>query len=155
MRQLVDDVRDLLPPGGAIGRTDTDELAVLLPGMAARPAAAAVEQALGSLRGTRALPGGGEVRADPVAGIAGWPEHALDAEGLFMAADAALADAIGGASGAVVVAALGSLAVAKPAKRRVPAGTTGRVTPKGGGTLPAAGTPRRRRPATRRRSPRR
>ncbi len=104
VRQLVDDVRRLLPPGGAIGRTDTDELVVLLPGLPARPAAAAVEQALGGLRGSRSLPGGAEVHADPVAGIAGWPEHAVDAEGLFMAADAALADAVDATTGTVVIA---------------------------------------------------
>jgi DNA-binding response OmpR family regulator len=104
VRQLVDDVRPQLPGGGAIGRPDTDELALLLPGLAARAAAEVVERALGALRGDRPLPGGAEVHAEPVAGVAGWPEHAVDAEGLFMAADAALADALAGGAGPVVVA---------------------------------------------------
>jgi DNA-binding response OmpR family regulator len=104
VRQLVDELRPLLPAGGAIGRTDPEELVLLLPGLPARTAADAVEQALGKVRRTRALPGGGEVHADPVAGIAAWPEHAVDAEGLFMAADAALADALAGSAGPVVVA---------------------------------------------------
>lgn len=104
VRQLVEEMRPSLPETAALGRTDTDELVVLLPGLAADAAGAAVEHALGGLRGPRSLPGGGEVRADPVAGIAAWPEHAGDAEGLFMAADAALADALDGTTGPVVLA---------------------------------------------------
>lgn len=104
VRQLVDELRHALPAGAAIGRTDTDELAVLLPATPAWSAAEAMERALSRLRGTRALPGGGDVEADPVAGVAGWPEHATDADGLFMAADAALAEATARATGGVVVA---------------------------------------------------
>lgn len=104
VRQLVAELRAALPATVALGRTDSAEVAVLLPGTPARPAAAAIERALGRARGSRPLPGGGEVRADPVAGVAAWPEHATDAEGLFMAADAALAEATAGATGPVVVA---------------------------------------------------
>ncbi len=103
-RQLVDELRPALPPGSVVGRTESDELAVLVPGTPARAAAETIEGALSGLRRQRELPGGGAVQADPVVGVAGWPEHAIDAEGLFMAADAALADAVGGASGSVVVA---------------------------------------------------
>jgi GGDEF domain-containing protein len=105
VRRLVEELRPALPDGAVIGRTDGDELAVLVPGMAAGAAARAVEVALGEVRKARALPGGGETQPDPVAGIAGWPEHAVDAEGLFMAADAALAEAMAGApSGVVAIA---------------------------------------------------
>jgi GGDEF domain-containing protein len=104
VRQLVDDLRPDLPPGSVIGRTDSDELAVLVPGAPAWSAAEALERSVPALRRARELPGGGEVQADPVAGVAGWPEHAVDADGLFMAADAALAEAVQGAGGPVVLA---------------------------------------------------
>jgi len=104
VRQLVEELRGALPASADVGRTDTDELALLLPGLPAWSAAEALERAMAGMRGTRSLPGGGNVQADPVGGVAGWPEHATDAKGLFMAADSALAEAVTGASGAVVLA---------------------------------------------------
>jgi hypothetical protein len=52
-----------------------------------------LEPILTTLRGPRSLPGGDEVVVELLAGIAGFPEHAADPDGLYMAADAALADA--------------------------------------------------------------
>lgn len=103
VRRLVDALRPALPVGSVVGRTGGGELAVLVPGVAAAGAAEVLDQALRPVRGAHELPGGGEVRPDPVAGVASWPAHAVDGEGLFMAADAALAEALGGA-GAVAVA---------------------------------------------------
>lgn len=92
VRTLVEELRAALPDTAVVGRTESAEVAVLLPGVPAWSAAEILEQAITASRRARSLPGGAEVRPDPVAGVAGWPEHAVDAEGLFMAADAALAD---------------------------------------------------------------
>jgi hypothetical protein len=40
------------------------------------------------------LPGGAEVAVRLAVGVAAFPEHAADADGLYMAADAALQDAV-------------------------------------------------------------
>lgn len=93
VRQLVEELRPALPDTAVVGRTETAELAVLLPGVPAWSAAEALERALSGARRPRTLPGGGDVRPDPIAGVAAWPEHAVDAQGLFMAADAALSEA--------------------------------------------------------------
>jgi len=104
IRRLVDELRPTLPEGSVVGRTDGDELVVLVPGLPAARVAEILEPGLGQLRGKHELPGGGATQPDPVAGVASWPEHAVDAEGLFMAADAALAEAVAGTTGVVVVA---------------------------------------------------
>lgn len=104
VRRLVEILRPALPAGAVVGRTDGDELAILVPGSAARQSAEAIERALGAVRRDLELPGGGIARPDAVAGVASWPEHAVDAQGLFMAADAALADAMAGTAGVVAVA---------------------------------------------------
>jgi len=103
VRAIVEDLRAALPPTAVVGRTETAEVALLLPGVPAWSAAEVLTTVLGTARRPRELPGGAEVRPDPVAGLAAWPEHAVDAEGLFMAADAALADATAG-DGVVAVA---------------------------------------------------
>lgn len=104
VRRLVEELRPALPDGAVVGRTDSDELAVLVPGSPARQSAEVLERALAAVRRDQELPGGGTARPDPVAGVASWPEHAVDAEGLFMAADAALAEAAAGPAGVVGVA---------------------------------------------------
>ncbi|MEQ1787603.1 MAG: hypothetical protein ABL966_11160, partial [Acidimicrobiales bacterium] len=40
------------------------------------------------------LPGGAEVAVRLAIGVAAYPEHASDADGIYMAADAALAEAV-------------------------------------------------------------
>jgi CheY-like chemotaxis protein len=92
-RELVRRARDLLPGDATLGLTRTDELAVLLPGLTSEDAAKALRFALDSLTEVR-LPGGAEVPLRFAVGVAAFPEHASDADGLYMAADAALADAV-------------------------------------------------------------
>lgn len=92
-RELVRRGRDLLPSDAALGLTRTDELAVLLPGLTSEEAAKVLTFAIDSLDEVR-LPGGAEVPLRFAAGVAAYPEHASDADGLYMAADAALADAV-------------------------------------------------------------
>lgn len=75
--------RGALPEGAVVGATGPEELAVLLPGTAAPQASAAVGAALESLA---------EMSAVRV-GVASAPEHASTIDELYMAADAALADA--------------------------------------------------------------
>ena len=92
-REVVRRARDLLPNDAALGLTRTDELAVLLPGLGAEDAAKVLRFALDSLSEVT-LPGGAEVPLRFAVGVAAYPEHASDADGLYMAADAALADAV-------------------------------------------------------------
>ncbi len=97
VRELVTRAGPLLPETATLGRTEDGELAFVAPATHPDEAAALLERVLGALRGLHQLPGGGDVRCDPVAGVAGYPQHATDAAGLFMAADAALTDAVGAA----------------------------------------------------------
>jgi DNA-binding response OmpR family regulator len=94
VRELVAAARAVLPADAVVGRMSEDEVVVLLPNTAARDGAALLEELLAHLRGVRRLPGGAEVVVEPAAGVAAYPEHASDPDGLFMATDAALADAI-------------------------------------------------------------
>ncbi len=96
VRDLVTRAGPLIPDTVTLGRTDDGDLALVAPGTHSADAVTLLEDLLGSLRGVRQLPGGGDIRVDPVAGVAGYPQHASDAAGLFMAADAALADAVDG-----------------------------------------------------------
>jgi PleD family two-component response regulator len=98
VRALVARAEPFLPDDVTLGRTEDDELAVVAPALHPDQAAALLERILGRLRGPYALLGGGEVQVDPAAGVAGYPEHAMDSAGLFMAADAALADALDGSN---------------------------------------------------------
>ena len=94
VRTLIDVVRDHLPAETVLGRTDANELAMLVSG----PRAAVIEPllaaALAATPGTISLPGGAMVEIQLVAGLASFPEHAGSVDALYMAADAALADAI-------------------------------------------------------------
>lgn len=94
MRELIAIARDHLPEGTVLGRTETSELAVVASG----PSAAALEPvlaaALAATPGTISLPGGGTVKIELAAGLASFPEHAASVDELYMAADAALAEAV-------------------------------------------------------------
>ena len=85
--------RALLPEAATLGRTRTDELAVVLPGCTATQGAEVLRTAIEQLTEV-ALPGGAEVPLRLAVGLAAYPEHAADADELYMAADAALADAL-------------------------------------------------------------
>jgi len=95
-RELVDKIRGLLPDVATLGLTRTDELAVVLPGSTAREAATLLQATIDTIGATFQLPGGADVPIRYAVGIASYPEHAADADGLYMAADNALADAVAG-----------------------------------------------------------
>jgi diguanylate cyclase (GGDEF)-like protein len=92
-REVVRRVRDLLPAEAALGLTRASELAILLPGTDAVDASAVLQRALAEMGEVR-LPGGAEVPLRISVGVACYPAHAADADGLYMAADAALAEAV-------------------------------------------------------------
>ncbi|HET7719724.1 MAG TPA: diguanylate cyclase, partial [Acidimicrobiales bacterium] len=94
IREIAAQARTMLPEEFAMARSGNDELAVVAPTALPLQAARVLEHVLDELRGPRTLPGGESVQVEPVAGLAGYPQHAGDADGLFMAADAALSDAI-------------------------------------------------------------
>ena len=75
-----DDLAPALPDGSVLGRTGPDEVAVLLVGADTAVATRILGRALGPIDGARA-------------GVACAPEHATTTDELYMAADAALADA--------------------------------------------------------------
>jgi DNA-binding response OmpR family regulator len=93
VKELVRRARELLPDDAALGLTRTDELAVLLPGASAQEAAKVLTFAVDSL-GELQLKGGATVALRFAVGVAAFPEHAADADGIYMAADSALADAV-------------------------------------------------------------
>lgn len=93
VRELVRRARELLPDDAAFGLTQRAELAVLLPGSDAITAQRTLREAIDGI-GELCLPGGAVVPLHFVGGVAAYPEHARDADGLYMAADAALADAV-------------------------------------------------------------
>ena len=93
-RDLIRRAGALLPDDAALGLTNNLELAVLLPGMEADDAARLLRGALDAIGRSIQLPGGADVPLRFAVGIAAYPEHASDADGLYMATDSALADAI-------------------------------------------------------------
>lgn len=93
---LVTKIRSLLPNVAALGLTRTDELAMVLPGTTASEAGPLLQGMLDAIGETFRLPGGADVPVRYAVGIAAYPEHAADADGLYMAADNALADAVAG-----------------------------------------------------------
>ena len=92
-RDLVRRLTTLLPAEACLGVTNTRELAVMLPGTAADDAARLLTGAAEALAAVT-LPGGAEVPVAFAVGLAAFPTHAADADALYMAADAALADAV-------------------------------------------------------------
>jgi diguanylate cyclase (GGDEF)-like protein len=92
-RELVRRARELLPADAALGLARTDELTVLLPGCTSAEAVDQLRDATRTIDAVQ-LPGGAEVEIRLAVGVAAYPEHASDADGLYMAADAALADAV-------------------------------------------------------------
>lgn len=94
VRELIDLARTHLPDDAVLGRTDANELAVLASG----PSAAALQPVLAELLrkapDSITLPGGASVDIELVAGLASFPENAGSVDELYMAADAALAEAV-------------------------------------------------------------
>ena len=93
-REMVARFRTMLPKETALGRTHTDEVAILLPGTKGGEAVHLLQRVLDSLGSTFALPGGAEVPLRFSVGVASYPEHAADADSLYMAADVALAESV-------------------------------------------------------------
>ena len=96
VRRIIDAVRAHLPDETIVGRTDTDELALLLSGPRLDAVESCLAAALEAAPTTIQLPGGAAVDVELAAGLAVFPEHAGSVDELYMAADAALADAVDG-----------------------------------------------------------
>jgi len=93
LERLVDTTRAALPAGGALGLTQGDELAVVLPSTGAAKARLLLTEAIEPLRSVT-LPGGAEVPVRFAVGLATHPTHGADADAVYMAADAALTEAV-------------------------------------------------------------
>lgn len=98
VRSLVDRARALLPVEAVVGITSRDELAIVLPGIGPRDAYTSVRAALGEVSGDFRFAGGAVVPVSLTGGLAAYPESATDPDGLFMAADVALTEAVDGGS---------------------------------------------------------
>jgi PleD family two-component response regulator len=93
IEELVRRAREALPDDAALGFTSGKELAVVLPGTGAAKARLFVSEVLAGLDRIQ-LPGGAEVPLAFAVGLATHPTHGTDADAIYMAADAALADAV-------------------------------------------------------------
>lgn len=93
VRQLIDQVSDRLPGDAVIGVSDANEVAVVFPSLDIGGAETAVTEMLAGVPRTFVFPGGARVPVRLAAGLASYPANATSPDELFMAADAALADA--------------------------------------------------------------
>lgn len=96
VRELISIARHHLPKEAILGRTDSNELALVVPGSGAGTVEASLAAALSAAPASINLPGGATVKVELSAGLASFPEHAGSVDELYMAADAALADAVDG-----------------------------------------------------------
>jgi len=94
VRELIRIGRQHLPEATVVGRTDSGELAIVVPGMPAKLLEPALTAALAAIPAEIGMPGGAMVKVALAAGLASFPEHAESVDELYMAADAALADAV-------------------------------------------------------------
>lgn len=94
VRELIGIARQHLPATTVVGRTDTGELALVVPAMSAKLLKPALTAAMAAVPAEIGMPGGAMVKVDVVAGLASYPENAESVDELYMAADAALADAV-------------------------------------------------------------
>ena len=97
-RRVIDLLRTHLPVDTVVGRTDTDELALVLSGPRDRHLEPRLAAALATVPSRIDLPGGATVGVELAAGVAAFPAHANSVDELYMAADAALAEALDGPS---------------------------------------------------------
>ncbi len=93
VERLVETARTALPTGGALGLTGGDDLAVVLPSTGAAKARILLTDVAQPLTSVT-LPGGAEVPIRLAVGLATHPTHGADADAVFMAADAALTEAV-------------------------------------------------------------
>lgn len=94
VRTLIDRGRAALPPAVVVGATGPDEVAAIVPGIPTSSAYPLVHDALAELAGEFRFAGGAVVPVALSAGLAAYPDHAGDPDELYMAADAALTDAL-------------------------------------------------------------
>jgi GGDEF domain-containing protein len=94
VRELISIARKGLPDDAVLGRTDSNEHAVLASGTSAAALQPVLAGVLETAPRSITLPGGATVDIDLVAGLASFPEHAGSVDELYMAADAALAAAV-------------------------------------------------------------
>ncbi|WP_436794203.1 response regulator [Actinospongicola halichondriae] len=91
---LVGRVRDRLPDEAVTGLSDAGEAAVILPTHDADATAQLLTGIMDDVSGQFEFPGGASVPIRLAGGIAAFPKNAGSPDELFMAADAALADAV-------------------------------------------------------------
>jgi len=96
IKELLRRARAVLPDDVAMGLSRSDELALVIPGATAEEAARTLTGALDTIGAVLELPGGAEVPLHLAVGLASHPEHATDADSLYMAADNALSEAVEG-----------------------------------------------------------
>ncbi len=102
--KLVARVRDLLPDEAVTGLSDASEAAVILPSHDVLATEDLLTNVIRSVSGPFEFPGGASVAVKLVGGVAAFPKNAGSPDELFMAADAALAEAVD--QGAVLARAL-------------------------------------------------
>jgi CheY-like chemotaxis protein len=94
MTELATRLADALPHAEVLGASAPGELALVFPAEAAATAGKLVIDTLGSEAFNVTLPAGRVVSVAYAAGVASWPDHATTGDELYMAADAALAEAV-------------------------------------------------------------
>jgi CheY-like chemotaxis protein len=94
MTELATRLATALPHVEVLGASAPGELALLFPAEAATTASKLVTDTLGCDAFEVTLPAGRIVTIGYAAGVASWPDHATTGDELYMAADAALAEAV-------------------------------------------------------------
>ena len=92
--KVVEQVRAVLPDEAVTGLSDTNEAAIILPAHGSAASERVLTEAMAAVDGEFVFPGGATVPVRLVGGVASYPAHAGSPDELFMAADAALADAV-------------------------------------------------------------
>lgn len=92
--KVVEQVRALLPDEAVTGLSDANEAAIVLPAHDTPATERVVADAISAVEGSFVFPGGATVPVRLAGGVASYPAHAHSPDELFMAADAALADAV-------------------------------------------------------------
>lgn len=94
--KVVGRIREVLPNEAVTGLSDAGEAAVILPSHDVYAAETLLTGVLESAAGSFEFPGGASVPVRLAGGVAAFPRHAGSPDEIFMAADAALADAVDG-----------------------------------------------------------
>lgn len=92
--KLVSRIRQALPDEVVTGLSDAGEAAVILPAHDIATTERLVSGVIDAVSGSFEFPGGASVTVQLAGGLAEYPQHAGSPDELFMAADAALADAL-------------------------------------------------------------